>query len=177
MNKQAVTAIIAALCIAPAWAINKCTVNGKVVYQELPCEAQSQRSEQVKTWAGNTTQSGSPARRNPDLGIKGPAQAAPLLALYRRWADAEKLALSTSRIALAQPVAALQSLQREIETAPVDACMATPRDHLKTLVKQNVDVMIDFMGRQDLSSMAYQFVHRAKLIAAFEDSVKTSKCG
>jgi hypothetical protein len=102
--------------------------------------------------------------------------AEPLLKLYRRWADGEKLAMATARIALAQPVASLQTFQRELEAYAPPTCLGSSKAALLSLVSNNVRVMIAFMGKEELSSMVYQFVDRAKMVKAFEASVLSARC-
>jgi hypothetical protein len=55
----------------------------------------------------------------PNEALEGPAEAGALIALYRRWIDAERLAGSTARIALAGPVSQLQALRRETDALTV----------------------------------------------------------
>lgn len=59
-----VTAVIALAIVAapPVWAINKCTVNGKTVYQDAPCDMQSQKSEPVKVWDSRMRDGGGKVR-------------------------------------------------------------------------------------------------------------------
>lgn len=167
-----------AAAVSPAWGINKCTVDGKTVYQDAPCGLDSKKSETVKTWGGNTTASrpASAYRVDPDLQMDATPSAAPILAFYRRWADAEKLAMATARIALAQPVSNLQALQREIEAHAEPSCLTQAKADLVKLVAANVKVMINFMQKEELSGMVYQFVERAKLVRTFEASTKLAKC-
>ena len=43
--------LIAALLVAPAWAVNKCTgADGKVTYQDAACPISAKDGQQVKTW-------------------------------------------------------------------------------------------------------------------------------
>ncbi len=166
-------AALLALCV-PAMAINKCTgPDGKVVFQDAGCDTTTKTAEKVKTW-DNT-----PARLNavePDLAIVAPPQARTLLELYRRWADAEKLALATGRIALAGPVATMQALQREVESMVPPPCLAAPHKLLAELTKKSTQGLLDFMAKQALDGMVYTVVDRKRLIPAFEVAVKKVKC-
>lgn len=66
-----------------------------------------------------------------------------------RFYDASRVAGSTSRIALAQPVAAMQALHRETEQLNVPPCLATGRDDLIEAMKATVDAYIAFMQNRD----------------------------
>ena len=170
----------ALLVVAPAWAINKCTLpGGKVVYQDALCSTASTNAEKVKTWENSGysgTRSASSKAAEPNLKLQGPEQAAPLLDLYRRWADAERLALATSRIALAGPAAALQGLQREAQAMKAPPCLNLALLSLQTLVGKSVESILQFMGKEELTGMLYQYVERPKLIPQFEREVANAKC-
>ena len=93
---------------SPAWAVNKCTgPDGKVVYQDALCGISSTNAQEIKTWtnsgySGDTTRPSKTKGVRPNSKLEGPEEAAPLLDLYRRWVDAERLAMATSRIAPAR---------------------------------------------------------------------------
>ena len=63
-----------------------------------------------------------------------------------KWIDAAKLAGSTSRVALAQPVASLQSLKREAEGIFVPSCLDPAKLQLVTGMQLVVDGFIKFMA-------------------------------
>ncbi len=173
--------VIAAL---PCWAINKCTgKDGKVVYQDAPCQNTATGNEQVKTWGAGQAAPGARATTSvgtvpvePNAKLDGPPDAAALLTLYRRWADAERLAASTARISLAGPVASMQAIQREAESAAVPACLADAKAALVDLTGKSTAAMLDFMRRKDLQPMVYTLVDRERLIGAFESRVTGASC-
>ena len=166
-------AALLALCV-PAIAINKCTgPDGRVVFQDALCDTNAKTTESVKIWDSKLAR---PTSVEPDLAIVAPPTAKPLLDLYRRWADAEKLALSTGRIALAGPVANMQALQREVESMALPQCLAEPHKLLTELTKKSTQGLLDFMSKQALDGMVYTVVDRRKLIPAFEASIKKIKC-
>lgn len=168
--------IAAALALtSPAWAINKCTgADGRIAYQETPCGNASKAAEQVKTW--DSKLSGGSNSVNPDLNLKGPVQAKPLLELYRRWADAERLALSTSRIALSVPISTLQAIQREAEGMSSPACLDESRKVLVELTQKSSQGLLNFLGKQALDGMEYTMVYRRELVTKFESAIKKAKC-
>ena len=170
------------LSAAPAWAINQCTgPDGKVVYQDALCGISSTNAQEIKTWtnsgySGDTTRPSKTKGVQPNSKLEGPEQAAPLLDLYRRWVDAERLAMATSRIALAGPAAALQGLQREAQALKSPPCLQMAQMSLQTLVGKSVESVLQFMGKEELTGMLYQHVERPKLIPQFEREVANAKC-
>lgn len=175
------TMLAAALLVAtPAWSVNKCTsADGKAVYQDAACPASSANSEQVRTWTNSGYSGAQPARSKavvPNTKLEGPEQAAPLLDLYRRWVDAERLAMATSRIALAGPAAALQALQREAQALKSPPCLQMAQLSLQTLVGKSVESILQFMGKEEITGMLYQLVERPKLIPQFEREVANARC-
>lgn len=46
---------------------------------------------------------------------KAPAQALPMLVIYRRWIDAEQLGIAADRSVLLGPIASMQTIQRDFE--------------------------------------------------------------
>lgn len=66
-----------------------------------------------------------------------------------RFDDASRVAGSTGRIALAQPVATMQALHREATQLPSPPCLATGRDDLIDAMKETVDAYIAFMQNRD----------------------------
>ena len=63
-----------------------------------------------------------------------------------KWVDAAKLAGSTPRVALAQPVASLQSLKREAEGIPVPSCLDPAKQQQVAGMQLVVDGFIKFMA-------------------------------
>lgn len=175
MKKLSIAVALLAALSGPTWAINKCTgSDGKVAFQDAPCDTRSKASEKVKTW--DSPMSDNAVAINPDLTLTGPAQAKPLLDLYRRWADAERLALATGRIALSGPVAAMQAIQREAEAMTSPPCLEPARKSLVELTKKSSDGLIQFMSKDGLEGMVYTIVDRRKLIPEFETGIKKAKC-
>lgn len=62
-----------------------------------------------------------------------------------RWEDANKIAGSASRIAMAQPVGALQALHREAEQLQAPPCLEFGRENLIDAMRETVDGYIAFM--------------------------------
>lgn len=175
---KAAALVLAACCAQPAAAVNKCTgKEGAVVYQDAPCANAAAASANVKTWSNSPGSFGAVRQVQPDTKLVGPVQAAPLMNAYRRWIDGERLALATGRIALAGPVAALQALQREVEQMPVPECLADSKQALVGLSSASVNTLLQFMHKDELTGMVYQFLDRPKLIQAFEQSVSHARCG
>lgn len=160
-----------------AEAVNKCTgKDGAIVYQDAPCANTAAVGERVKTWSNSPGPYTGVRNPEPDTKLAGPPQAGPLLTLYRRWIDAERLALATGRIALPGPVAALQALQREAESTNAPECLADAKAALVKLTAASTNTLIQFMHRSEVAGMVYQFLDRPKLIDAFEQSISSARC-
>lgn len=69
-----------------------------------------------------------------------------LQGLARRWDDTEKLASTTSRIALSTPVSELQSIKRDTEAAVVPACLSKLKSELVASMDAVIDAYLLFMG-------------------------------
>ncbi|HEY0954012.1 MAG TPA: hypothetical protein VGE36_04595 [Roseateles sp.] len=182
MNSCRAFALTLLMASTPTWAINKCTMpDGRVVYQEAACGNEAKSASEVKTWTERKPRS--PDGRlsfkevEPNLKVQGPPEAKGLLDLYRRWADADRLARTTGRIALAGPVASLQALQREAEAVAVPECLFPAHRALTTLITRSTESVLLFMGKQETNNMVYELLDKPKLIPEFESSVATARCG
>lgn len=182
MQRRWAVGLAVALGMAPAWAINKCTLaDGSVVYQDALCSVAAKSAAPVKTWEntpGSYSRGAATARRvDPNEKLTGPPQSAALVGIYRRWIDAEKLALSTPRIALAGPIATMQALARDAEGVRVPACMADAKAALGSITAKSASALLSFMGdKNDIVGMVYQLVDREKLLTDFERGVTTARC-
>lgn len=169
---------------SPAQAINKCTgKDGKVVYSDAPCQTSAASTGQVKTWGAGQAAPGAVGttaagfkRVEPATNLQGPEEAKPLLAVYRRWVDAERLASSTGRIAMAGPVASMQAVQREAEGMTVPACLTNARRALVDLTTQSTTALIEFMRKNELQAMVYTLADRGSLVRAFEAEIERATC-
>jgi len=160
-----------------AVAVNKCTgKDGAIVYQDAPCANTAAAGERVKTWSNSPGPYTGVRNPAPDTKLTGPPQAGPMLKLYCRWIDAERLAMATGRIALPGPVAALQALQREAESTNAPECLADAKEALVKLTAASTNTMLKFMHSDDVVGMVYQFLDRPKLIDAFEQSIGDARC-
>lgn len=174
MKKIAALALLAVLA-GQAGAVNKCTgADGKVTYQEKACDVGGQK---LKIY-GDSPESPAKTRsdKTPNLSLKGPDGSEPLLNLYRRWADAERLAMTSSRIALAGPAANMQAIQREVEVIKVPQCVEDAKKQLVALVTKSTEAILQFMAKEEVTSMVYQAVDKRKLITAFETAIGDALC-
>ena len=69
-----------------------------------------------------------------------------LTGIATRWDDANKLASTTSRIALATPVAELQEIKREANSLSVPACLSKAKADLVSSMNATIDAYLTFMG-------------------------------
>lgn len=178
MMRRALAGLAALLLATPAWAVNKCTgPDGKVAFQDAPC-ASTAKAEAVKIYGGNTVAATPvPGKRvQPNLKLQAPPEAATLMGHYREWMDNEKLLHSTARIALAGPVRNMQQLQRTVEGYQPPECLAEAKDALVKLIASNVESTIQFMQKNEVQNMLYQWVDRPKAIQAFEGAVSNASC-
>lgn len=84
-----------------------------------------------------------------------------LQGLTRRWDDAEKLASTTSRIALSTPVSELQSIKRDTEAAVVPPCLAKSKSELVASMDGVIDAYLTFMGDSDAESEVQSHFRKA----------------
>ena len=145
--------LVLTLVCTPVWAINKCTgSDGRVTYQEAACPTDAKGAQPIKTWENSSHSSRKAVE--PNLQLVGPPAAAPLLDLYRRWADAERLAMATSRVSLATPAASMQALQREAEQLQTPECLAASRKALVELITKSSNAVLQFPGKEEVTGMA-----------------------
>ncbi len=172
---------VALLIASPAWAVNKCKgPDGKVVYQDTLCAPETTDRERMQSWDSSGyvghRPPPPPKQIEPNAKIKGPPQAAQLLAVYQRWIDAERLAMSTSRIALAVPASTLQALRREIQGMQVAACLEDARQSLEVLIHKSAEAVLQFMGKEEVTGLLYQHIERGPSIKKFEQAVEAIRC-
>jgi hypothetical protein len=176
-------ALIAALTLSmagPALAINKCTgPGGQVVYSDAPCPSTT-RDTQMEWRPSSATNRMTPAagvarRVDPSRTLQGVPQAASLVQLYQLWADTERVALVTPRIALAPQITRLQDVRRQVAAVGVPACLDEAKDILLKLATASVDALVDFLGRETLTAAVYQHLDRARYITLFEEQVQTAQ--
>lgn len=181
MNRRAVAALMAVFFIsAPAWGMNKCTdAAGHVTYQVEACP-KNEKAANVKIWGEAKPKpyiapKGLPVV-TPDANIQAPDEAKPLLAIYSRWIDLDTLARSTGRIALSGPVGKMQDLLREAKAVHVADCAQDAKKALVSLISDDTDAMIDFMGQNDLGAKLYDVALRSNQIKAFESQARMMLC-
>lgn len=94
--------------------------------------------------------------------------------LYQRWQDTERVAGSTSRIALAQPVQALQEIKRSVDAAVVPECAVTARASLSSAMAKIIDGYIAFMSNAAIGELVStaMFVEAKPLFLDFEQRIK-----
>lgn len=175
-------AIALSIVSLSAHAVNKCTdpKTGKVTYSDAPCASaqQSTKMEWAPSFEVNVVEPPARTRRaEPDPAVRGPAEASQLVDLYKRWIDAEKLAGSTARVALAGPVGALQELRRQAEAVQAPSCLTDTHKSLVKLLGASVDSYLSFMRQdRDLRTTLYHRVDRDTMIRSFEGNLGSANC-
>lgn len=101
------------------------------------------------------------------------ASASEIDAVLLRWEDATKVALTSSRIALSGPVAALQAVRREADQLTVPPCMDQAKVALVTSMNSTIQGFLVFM-RNELkigdTLAQIDFDAAAKHMASFRES-------
>ncbi|MEG0031769.1 hypothetical protein [Acinetobacter sp.] len=76
--------------------------------------------------------------------------------LAGKWGDAFKVASSTSRVALSQPVKDMQQIKRELESRKIEtACEAKLKDELLKSYDFAIDGFLNFMQQNEAISSAF----------------------
>lgn len=170
-SKYFLTCMVFLVAAGCANAFVKCvSPNGQVVYQDYPCGG-----------ARDPKQVGS--QRMPELDIaipnpwtKSPKQAHQMMSIYRRWIDAERLAIASDRAALTGPIAAMQAIQREIEILRVPECLEKPKNNLYELVRKTTNGMLVFMSGVKPGDFDFFLKERSPLVREFERSLRFVMC-
>ena len=84
-----------------------------------------------------------------------------------RWDDANKVASSAARIALAQPVGVLQTLHREATQLQAPPCLALGKDDLVVAMRETVDGYIAFMRNTAKLGNEFAQIHFAAAAPRF----------
>lgn len=94
-------------------------------------------------------------KRQEDEKRKGDLEKAiaSLKLIHGRWQDAERLAQSTARIALAQPVSTLQQIKRETDGILVPPCLDAAKSHLISGMNWTIEGFIQFMTDKKFSEI------------------------
>lgn len=95
--------------------------------------------------------------------------------LLVRWDDAVKIAKSSSRITLSGPVAALQSIRREVEQLTLPPCMDSPRKTLVESMNRTIQGFMVFMGNDGAKASGVlasgaEFIAAEDHMTAFKES-------
>ena len=80
-----------------------------------------------------------------------------LMLIANRWDDANKLANSTPRMALASPLASLQSIKQDAQNAELPACMQYAQNDLVQMMDHTITGYIKFMGQDTDAAVSSQF--------------------
>ncbi len=85
--------------------------------------------------------------------------------IFSEWEDAEKVAASTSRIALAQPVAKLQEIKRRLAAESYAGCMETTRILYVAAMNSQIEAYLDFMrGKEGEAAAQIKFIDYEKQV-------------
>jgi len=85
--------------------------------------------------------------------------------IFSEWEDAEKVAASTGRIALAQPVAKLQEIKRRLAAESYAGCMETTRILYVAAMNSQIEAYLDFMrGKEGEAAAQIKFTDYEKQV-------------
>ena len=85
--------------------------------------------------------------------------------IFSEWEDAEKVAASTGRIALAQPVAKLQEIKRRLAAESYAGCMETTRILYVAAMNSQLEAYLDFMrGKEGEAAAQIKFIDYEKQV-------------
>lgn len=73
-----------------------------------------------------------------------------LKGIFEKWGDAEKLASSAPRVALATPVASLQEIKRQTAALSIAPCLEKAKTALVDGMSLRIDAYISFMQQHSL---------------------------
>lgn len=74
-----------------------------------------------------------------------------LNAIFEKWGDADKLATSAPRVALAGPVARLQEIKRETAAMNIAPCLLDAKTALVEGMSLRIDAYVSFMQQRNLA--------------------------
>ena len=153
-------------------AAEKAERQGGVVVQRAVAEPDA-RAAAKRERAGLEAQARQAEKEQEDVLVKSLKQFDDVML---RWDDASRIAGSTSRVALAQPVAVLQALHREASQLQAPPCLAQGKDAMVGGMRESVDAYLAFMLNSDKMgafSAQSHFEAAAPLFLKYYDLRKT----
>lgn len=87
--------------------------------------------------------------------------------LIEQWDDAQQIASSTSRIALAMPVSNLQQIKREVESLNPPNCAYLAHNHLVSYMNNIILAYTDFMAQKSDAVVQRDFTTANKSMELF----------
>lgn len=101
-----------------------------------------------------------------------PAFAQQLEPLAREWDDANTVAGSTPRAALATQIASLQAVRRKVEDIPAPVCGTTIKDHLVRSMDASIDGYVAFLGQKPDNEVSAKFSTASTELAAYRNALQ-----
>lgn len=139
------------------------TAEQRFLQQNMPQETKEyvERAEQEKA-----AQQAKAEQASRDLVIKSEA----IKKLRLEWDDTSRVADSTSRIALANPVQNLQRIRRDLDAMQLEGCLKESQGSLSSAMEMIIDGYIGFMSDKNLGEYyaRMQFDKAAPLFADYE---------
>lgn len=101
---------------------------------------------------------------------------AKLKELMVRFQDASELAKSSSRIALAGPVASLQQIKRDLPAVVVPKCMENVKKNIVAAMEHHIQLFLSFMQSDERSSAHYATLYAEHMAMAASEVNYIRKC-
>lgn len=158
MSEQAASQQIESDAVAAERAL---TAEQKFLQQNVPQETKEyvERAAQEKA-----AQQAKAEQAGRDLAAKSEA----IKKLRLEWDDTSRVADSTSRIALANPVQNLQRIRRDLDAMQLEGCLKESQGSLSSAMEIIIDAYIGFMADKDLG-VYYAKMQFDKAKPLFED--------
>lgn len=100
-----------------------------------------------------------------------PAFAKMLDPLAREWDDANKVANSTPRAALAVQISNLQSVRRRVQDIPTPTCGESMKGHLVKAMDATINGYIAFLGQKPQTEVQQNFDTATSEMKAYQNAV------
>lgn len=90
-----------------------------------------------------------------------------------RWVDATDLAANSPRISMAQPIANLQSIRREMDTVVGPVCVADAHATLTLAMDSTISALLAFLAQEPESAVNSHFRDATSYMEMYTDAMAT----
>lgn len=96
---------------------------------------------------------------------------ADLQSTAREWDDANKLAGTTPRAALAQQIQGLQTIRRKVQDMQAPECAVTAKNNLAASMDATIEAYLAFLGQKPDAEVTAKFQQANTLMEAFQRDI------